>query len=93
MKKLPYKSATGPEIAYHDCLQPFTVKSGNLHRDMMPGNVYPGEEGRAAEVAKGNDPPHSPQYKTVLRTAQGEAWLAFQLLQKSTRTPPLEPNY
>eukprot|EP00959_Pyramimonas_sp_CCMP1952_P060911 1272324-Pyramimonas_sp.AAC.1 len=60
MKKLPYKSATGPEIVYYDFLQPFTVASGNLHRGMMPGNVYPGEEGRAAEVAQGNDPPRSP---------------------------------
>eukprot|EP00959_Pyramimonas_sp_CCMP1952_P023530 494652-Pyramimonas_sp.AAC.1 len=59
----------------------------------MPGNAYPGEEGRAAEVAQGKDPPRSQQQKTVQRTAQGEAWLAFQLLQKSTRTPPLEPNY
>eukprot|EP00959_Pyramimonas_sp_CCMP1952_P225236 4710222-Pyramimonas_sp.AAC.1 len=59
----------------------------------MPGNVYPGEEGRAAEFAKRNYPPHSPEFKTVQRTAKGEAWLAFQLLQKSTRTPSLEPNY
>eukprot|EP00959_Pyramimonas_sp_CCMP1952_P390058 8174281-Pyramimonas_sp.AAC.1 len=29
----------------------------------------------------------------VQKTANGEAWLAFQLLQKSTKTPPLEPNY
>eukprot|EP00959_Pyramimonas_sp_CCMP1952_P456531 9473320-Pyramimonas_sp.AAC.1 len=27
------------------------------------------------------------------KTANGEAWLAIQLLQKSTRTPPMEPNY
>eukprot|EP00959_Pyramimonas_sp_CCMP1952_P035934 752399-Pyramimonas_sp.AAC.1 len=59
----------------------------------MPGGAYPGEEGRAAEVAQGNDPPRSPQFKTYQRTAKGEAWLAFHVLQKSTRTPPLEPSY
>eukprot|EP00959_Pyramimonas_sp_CCMP1952_P080585 1683923-Pyramimonas_sp.AAC.1 len=60
---------------------------------MMLGNACPGEEGRAAEVAQGKDPPRSQQQKTVQRTAQGEARLAFQLLQKSTRTPSLEPNF
>eukprot|EP00959_Pyramimonas_sp_CCMP1952_P312854 6548769-Pyramimonas_sp.AAC.1 len=54
----------------------------------MPGNTYPGEEGRVAEVAKGNLPPRSQEFKMVQRTANGEAWLAFQLLQKSTKTPP-----
>eukprot|EP00959_Pyramimonas_sp_CCMP1952_P015708 332323-Pyramimonas_sp.AAC.1 len=59
---------------------------------MVPGSTCPGEEGHAAEVAKGNLPPRSQEFKMVKRTAKGEAWLAFQLLQKPTKTPPLEPS-
>eukprot|EP00959_Pyramimonas_sp_CCMP1952_P345590 7237455-Pyramimonas_sp.AAC.1 len=29
----------------------------------------------------------------VQKTANGEARLALQLLQKSTKTPPMKPNY
>eukprot|EP00959_Pyramimonas_sp_CCMP1952_P374337 7839731-Pyramimonas_sp.AAC.1 len=28
----------------------------------------------------------------IQRTAKGEAWLAFHMLQKSTKTPVLEPS-
>eukprot|EP00959_Pyramimonas_sp_CCMP1952_P135391 2833017-Pyramimonas_sp.AAC.1 len=59
----------------------------------MPGNAVPGEEGRVAEVAQGKNPARSYEQKMVQKTARGEAWLAFQLLQKSTKTPPVKPNY
>eukprot|EP00959_Pyramimonas_sp_CCMP1952_P453102 9467696-Pyramimonas_sp.AAC.1 len=29
----------------------------------------------------------------IQRHANGEAWLGFQMLQKSTKTPVLEPSY
>eukprot|EP00959_Pyramimonas_sp_CCMP1952_P091838 1922498-Pyramimonas_sp.AAC.1 len=72
-KKLPYRSATGQDLVEHDFLRPFTVASGRLHGGMMPGNTYPGEEGRAAQIAQAKLPPRSQQFKTVQRTANGEA--------------------
>eukprot|EP00959_Pyramimonas_sp_CCMP1952_P002250 46690-Pyramimonas_sp.AAC.1 len=49
--------------------------------------------GRVARVAQGEDPPRSKQFKMSQKPAEGEAWLAFQMLQKSTKTPVLEHSY
>eukprot|EP00959_Pyramimonas_sp_CCMP1952_P100354 2099346-Pyramimonas_sp.AAC.1 len=59
----------------------------------MPGNACPGEEGRVAEVANGKNPARSWQQKMAQKAANGEAWLAFQVLQKSTKAPPMTPSY
>eukprot|EP00959_Pyramimonas_sp_CCMP1952_P256032 5347690-Pyramimonas_sp.AAC.1 len=59
----------------------------------MPTNECPGEEGRVARVAQGGNPARSKQFNLIQRHANGEAWLGFQMLQKSTKTPVLEPGY
>eukprot|EP00959_Pyramimonas_sp_CCMP1952_P098270 2054027-Pyramimonas_sp.AAC.1 len=60
---------------------------------MMPGNSYPGEEGRVALVAKGENPARSQEFGMIQVHATGEAWLGFQMLHASTKTPFLEPSY
>eukprot|EP00959_Pyramimonas_sp_CCMP1952_P224480 4693892-Pyramimonas_sp.AAC.1 len=60
---------------------------------MTPGNACPGEGGRAAEVANGKNPAGSRGQKMVQKAAGGEAWLVFQLRQKSTKAPPMTPSY
>eukprot|EP00959_Pyramimonas_sp_CCMP1952_P200980 4203305-Pyramimonas_sp.AAC.1 len=60
---------------------------------MMLGNACPGEEGRVARVAKGENPARSKEFGMIQVHATGEAWLGFQMLQTSTKTPVLEPNY
>eukprot|EP00959_Pyramimonas_sp_CCMP1952_P291100 6089387-Pyramimonas_sp.AAC.1 len=57
MMNLPVKDAKTGKITHYDFLCPFTVASGKLHRVMMPLNAYPGEEGRAAEIAEGRASP------------------------------------
>eukprot|EP00959_Pyramimonas_sp_CCMP1952_P455854 9472228-Pyramimonas_sp.AAC.1 len=58
----------------------------------MPFDAYPGEEGRAAEVAEGRDPPRSSERKTILKDASSPVWLAHQMLQPTTRVPPMTKN-
>eukprot|EP00959_Pyramimonas_sp_CCMP1952_P174012 3635895-Pyramimonas_sp.AAC.1 len=85
------KDAKTGEVTRHNFLCPFTVASGKLHRGMAPFNACPSEEGRAAEVAEGRDPPHSWQRK--LKDASSPAWLAHQMVQETTRVPPMARNY
>eukprot|EP00959_Pyramimonas_sp_CCMP1952_P177865 3717512-Pyramimonas_sp.AAC.1 len=59
----------------------------------MPLNACPGEEGRAAEVAAGRDPPYSSERKLILKDASSPVWLAHQMLQPTTRVPPMTTNY
>eukprot|EP00959_Pyramimonas_sp_CCMP1952_P284578 5949081-Pyramimonas_sp.AAC.1 len=54
---------------------------------MMRNNEYPGEEGHVARIANGENPPRSKEFKMIQRAANGQAWLAFQMLQKSTKFP------
>eukprot|EP00959_Pyramimonas_sp_CCMP1952_P198880 4159679-Pyramimonas_sp.AAC.1 len=60
---------------------------------MMPGDAYPGEEGRVALVAKGENPARSKEFGMIQVHATGVAWFGFQMLHPSTKTPVLEPNY
>eukprot|EP00959_Pyramimonas_sp_CCMP1952_P250760 5241501-Pyramimonas_sp.AAC.1 len=60
---------------------------------MMHGNCCPGEEDRVAQVAKGERPPRSKEFSTVQVHATGEAWLGYQMLHTSTKTPVLDPTY
>eukprot|EP00959_Pyramimonas_sp_CCMP1952_P343623 7197800-Pyramimonas_sp.AAC.1 len=60
---------------------------------MAPLNAYPGEEGRAAEIAEGGEPPQSWQRKTILKDGNSQAWFAYQILQETTRVPPTTRNY
>eukprot|EP00959_Pyramimonas_sp_CCMP1952_P456135 9472681-Pyramimonas_sp.AAC.1 len=60
--RLPYKSASDKELVLHGFLRPFTVASGELYRHMMLTNEYPGEEGRAARVAQGDNPARSKHF-------------------------------
>eukprot|EP00959_Pyramimonas_sp_CCMP1952_P187688 3924419-Pyramimonas_sp.AAC.1 len=59
----------------------------------MPTNEYPGEEGRVARVAQGENLARSKQFGMIQRHANGEAWLGFHMLQESMKTPVLEPSY
>eukprot|EP00959_Pyramimonas_sp_CCMP1952_P119631 2501561-Pyramimonas_sp.AAC.1 len=60
---------------------------------MMPVNCYPGEEGRVARAAAGEDPPRSREFKTIQIHATGEARLGHPMLQTSAKTPLLDPSH
>eukprot|EP00959_Pyramimonas_sp_CCMP1952_P283300 5922138-Pyramimonas_sp.AAC.1 len=81
------------EPVHHNFLRPSTAESGELYRPMPLGNCCPGEEGRVAQVAKGENPPRSKEFGTVQVHATGEEWFGYQMLHASTETPILDPSY